>query len=331
MKFATPIILFFSTCCVAQKPEVIAGYINSYQQYAIAEQVRTGIPAAITMAQAIHESGAGQGELALKSNNHFGIKCKATWTGDKVYHDDDESGECFRAYSCVADSYRDHSDFIKSGKRYGFLFSLDPQDYAGWASGLKQAGYATNPKYPQILIRLIEENELENLTETAMKQSENGDVWLAATTTKAPAINAAVIEETPKKAVVTKNIPAKKEPVNAEAQGIFKINHCRVLFAEAGTSLKKIATQHGVSVGTLLDYNDMKPVDKLASNQLIFLEKKRKKGGGKIHEVQKGETTWLISQQEGMQLARLIEYNRLTPGSKLKAGQLLYLKGHAPK
>jgi len=160
MKIFTLIISIFTLPCLAQKPAVIAEYISNYQQYAIAEQLRTGIPAAITMAQAIHESGAGQGDLALKSNNHFGIKCKSNWTGDRVFHDDDSMGECFRSYTCVADSYRDHSDFLKSGKRYSFLFDLNPQDYHAWAYGLKQAGYATNPKYPQILLKIIQDNNL---------------------------------------------------------------------------------------------------------------------------------------------------------------------------
>ena len=124
--------------------------------------IRTGVPASITLAQGIHETSAGKSALVLKSNNHFGIKCKSSWTGGKVYHDDDEAGECFRQYALPNESYRDHSDFLKNGPRYASLFNLDPHDYKGWAFGLKKAGYATNNKYPQILIKLIETYNLQS-------------------------------------------------------------------------------------------------------------------------------------------------------------------------
>ena len=324
MKLLRILFLFISVPALAQKPAAIADYISSYQQIAIEEQLRTGIPAAITMAQAIHESGAGQGDLALKSNNHFGIKCKSSWTGNVVYHDDDESGECFRSYTCVRDSYRDHSDFLKTGTRYAFLFQIDPKDYNAWASGLKRAGYATNPKYPEILTRIIEENGLEELTETALnKGGNNSDSWLASSSSssQAPVVqNAVSISETP-----TKPAPAEKDPV-ASKQGVFKINHCKAVFVPAGTSLKKIAKQYNVDYGDLLDYNDLKTVDKLSSNQVIFLHEKKKKGAVSHHEVQKGETAWMISQQEGIRLQNLLSLNGLKAGATLKAGQKLKLK-----
>ena len=147
-----------------QKKEAINKYIEEYRDLAITEMKRTGIPAAITLAQGIHESGAGKSELAEKSNNHFGIKCKSNWTGETVKHNDDAKGECFRKYDSVTDSFKDHSDFLKAGSRYTFLFSIDPADYCAWANGLKQAGYATNPKYPQMLIRLVEEYGLQQYT-----------------------------------------------------------------------------------------------------------------------------------------------------------------------
>ena len=321
---------------MAQKPADVAEYINSYQQYAIAEQIRTGIPAAITMAQAIHESGAGQGELALKSNNHFGIKCKTTWAGDRVFHDDDSLGECFRAYSCVADSYRDHSDFLVTGKRYSFLFQLDPTDYVHWATGLKQAGYATNPKYPQILQKIIEDNDLEILTETAMKQQSgnvNGDIWIASSKTNAPALNNAPtkIIESAEVEPIEKATVEKKETIVASQQAIFKINRCKAVFVQAGTNLRQLAVQYDIDYNDLLAFNDMKVTEKLTSNQVLFLQEKKKKGSEKHHLVQKGESAWMISQQEGIILNKLLDYNNLAANTKLKAGQLLYLKGHAPR
>lgn len=324
MNFTRFILLFIAVPALAQKPEVIAGYISSYQQFAVDEQVRTGIPAAITMAQAIHESGAGQGDLALKSNNHFGIKCKSSWTGATVFHDDDSAGECFRSYTCVADSYRDHSDFLRTGKRYAFLFDIPPTDYYAWANGLKQAGYATNPRYAEIISKIIEDNDLETLTETALNQTGN-TIWLAAS--KPAAATTVASNEKPVKLPVAEATPEKTaaEPVPAR-QGVFHINHCKAVFVAAGASLRKIAVRYNLDYTDLLHYNDMKPVEKLASNQVIFLEEKRKKGNEKTHQVQRGETAWLISQQEGIRLEKLLAYNQLKPGSPLKAGQVLKLR-----
>ena len=137
----------------AQSPEVISNYIATYQSIAISEMQRTGVPAAVKLAQGIHETTAGTSELVKKSNNHFGIKCKSDWTGEKVSHTDDAPHECFRKYDDPLQSYRDHSDFLKSSSRYSSLFKLDPLDYEAWAYGLKKAGYATNPKYPIAFVR----------------------------------------------------------------------------------------------------------------------------------------------------------------------------------
>jgi LysM repeat protein len=323
MKIISFLILLFSVPAFAQKQATIDEYIAAYKQFAIDEQVRTGIPAAITLAQAIHESGAGIGDLACKSNNHFGIKCKNTWTGDVVFHDDDSAGECFRSYPCVADSYRDHSDFLRTGKRYAFLFDIPPTDYTAWAEGLKQAGYATNPRYSAIIAKIIEDNNLEELTETALVQSGN-TIWLSASKTSSSQNNSVddAIAKTNREVVFQKKItdPLAVKPI------VIKVNRCKAIQAPAGSSLKKIALLFDKDYTDLLDYNDMKTVDKLAVSQIIFLEEKRKKGGEKTHTVQKGESAWLISQLEGIQLKRLLGYNDLKVGTALKAGQTLKLR-----
>jgi flagellum-specific peptidoglycan hydrolase FlgJ len=136
-------------------------YIQQYKDVAIAEMKRSRIPASITLAQGILESGNGNSRLATEANNHFGIKCKKEWTGRTLYEDDDAPQECFRAYPTAEDSYRDHSDFLMKSSRYAFLFDLTPTDYKGWAEGLKKAGYATNPNYPQLLINFIEKHNLQ--------------------------------------------------------------------------------------------------------------------------------------------------------------------------
>lgn len=152
----------------AQYDSIVYKYINTYKNIAIIEMMRTGVPAAITLSQGILEAGAGKSELVLKSNNHFGIKCKSNWTGDKVYKDDDTQGECFRKYISAEESFKDHSDFLKINTRYAFLFTIDPTDYIAWAYGLKQAGYATDPKYAQLLIQCIEKYRLQDYTLLAL-------------------------------------------------------------------------------------------------------------------------------------------------------------------
>ncbi|HTH83573.1 MAG TPA: glucosaminidase domain-containing protein [Mucilaginibacter sp.] len=135
-------------------------YIERFKSVAIQEMNQYGIPASITLAQGLFESGNGNGDLAKIANNHFGIKCTSDWKGKSYYKDDDNTNDCFRVYDNPEDSYRDHSDFLKR-KRYAFLFELDKNDYVGWANGLKQAGYATNPKYPQLLINIIQKYNLD--------------------------------------------------------------------------------------------------------------------------------------------------------------------------
>lgn len=138
-------------------------YIDTYKNLAVEAMQEYGIPASIKMAQALVESDSGNSPLALNANNHFGIKCKSTWKGGIIYHDDDQKDECFRSYRSAYDSFRDHSDFLSGSQRYRFLFNLNPTDYRSWARGLSQAGYATNPDYSNMLIRTIEQYGLQNL------------------------------------------------------------------------------------------------------------------------------------------------------------------------
>jgi len=155
MKHRVVLFLFYITTIAIQAQYSQQDYIRKYQLLAIEEMGRSGIPASIKMAQAILESGNGNSQLSKKSNNHFGIKCKSNWQGQRVYHDDDEKGECFRKYDSVEDSYIDHTNFLVGNPRYAFLFALPPDDYKGWAKGLKEAGYATNRHYDKALIRII--------------------------------------------------------------------------------------------------------------------------------------------------------------------------------
>ena len=290
--------------CAQNNPDVINS-INTSTLVAISEMQRTGVPASITLAQGIHESEAGTSDLVKRSNNHFGIKCKEDWTGNVVYHDDDSRGECFRSYASAEDSYRDHSDFLRKGSRYAFLFDLDPTDYEGWANGLHKAGYATNIRYSQILIKLISDYNLEQYTLIAMGKMKPDT-----------SVTGAVIVSAPSAA----DYPT----------GEFQINRARVIFGKAGISLLSIADQYNLPLARLLEYNDLKDQDVLAKDQLIFLQRKRKTGSNEFHITREGESLYDICQTEGIRLQDLLEMNRLSAGVQPVAGDKLYLQSPAP-
>ena len=311
----------------AQKAEDIESYINKYKDLAIAEMQRSGVPASITLAQGIHETEAGNSDLVRRSNNHFGIKCKNTWTGSMVYHDDDKKGECFRSYDKPEDSYRDHSDFLRNSTRYSSLFKIDPTDYAQWAYGLKKAGYATNSHYPEILIKLIEDYNLQQYTLIAMGKVVPTEEKLLAkindSTTTIKDDQSKTI--TPKVEVVTA-VPAKRE----FPEGEFEINKSRVIFEKAGTSLLSIAEQYHIALKKLVDFNELESDNVLLKDQLVFLVRKRKLSDVEFHIVQNGETVYDISQSEGVRYESILEMNRLEIGQQPAIGEKIYLRSAAP-
>jgi LysM repeat protein len=305
---------------------VVIDYIDTYKAIAISEMKRTGVPASITLAQGIHETEAGTSVLVRKSNNHFGIKCKAYWTGGKVSHDDDARGECFRSYSNAFESYMDHSDFLRKGQRYASLFELDPTDYEGWANGLRKAGYATNPKYASILIKIINNYHLQDYTLIALGKMKPEDEWLA---TVKPNISPLLAEE--QEVIATANIVV-DEPEMVYPEGEFKINETRVVYANAGTSLLAIAEKYDIALKRLIDFNELKKEqdNSLPSGQLIFLQRKRKTGANEFHMVKNGESIYDICQVEAIRLESLLEYNHLANGMQPAVGEKLYLKSIAP-
>lgn len=306
----------------AQNAAVIQQYIDTYKDVAIAEMQRTGVPAAIKLAQGIHETAAGTSILVNKSNNHFGIKCKSNWAGQSVKHTDDAPNECFRKYDEPAQSYKDHSDFLRNGQRYAFLFNLEPTDYKGWANGLKKAGYATNPRYPQIIIKLIEDYHLDDYTLIAMGKMEpktNDIAVVAKQATQQPEVTQAVVVEKP--AVI--------KPVYPE--GVFKINDTKVVFVKAGTSFFALAQEHNIPLKRLFEFNDDMPeVEEADADQLVFLQRKRKTGADEFHVVKPGETVYDIAQVQAIRLESLLSYNAITVYKTLVPGEKLYLKTFAP-
>lgn len=326
--FALLVFSFTFMVAAGQPAADIVEYINAYKKLAMEEMKRTGIPASIKLAQGIHETYAGRSELVLKSNNHFGIKCKSYWTGKKVYHDDDARGECFRSYGEASDSYRDHSDFLKNGERYSFLFRLDPTDYKGWAYGLKKAGYATNPKYAPIIVRLIEEYHLQQYSLIALgRLSPDQEVMVSVPTpaTETPAPIAMFIKyEEPLQEIGP-------PPATAYPTGEFSINNTRVIYAKQGTSLLAIAQEYDIPLSRLLEYNDMENEEVLIRNQLIYLQRKRKTGSNEIHVVAQGETLYDICQAEAIRLESLLELNHLQSNMQPAVGEKLYLQATSPQ
>ncbi len=314
-----PVKLFLALLCIsitgmAQAPGVIQQYIDTYKDIAIEEMKRTGVPAAITLAQGIHETGAGQSALVRKSNNHFGIKCKTGWQGESVSHDDDARGECFRKYADPLDSYKDHSDFLRDRKHYAFLFTLDPMDYEGWAWGLKKAGYATNPKYPHILIKLINDYRLQDYTLIALGQLNDASEILAGTTPNTQ----------------TETTSPTATPV-AYPQGIFKINETEVVYVLKGTPYLSVAEEHDIPLARLFEFNDLLQAESAATDGLIFLRRKRKRGAHEFYTVAASETLHQIAQAEGLRLESLLEYNFLKPHMQPAVGAVLYLQSEAPE
>ena len=313
-----------------QSDNAVSNYINTYKELAISEEIRTGVPAAITLAQGILETEAGQSDLVKASNNHFGIKCKSDWTGATVYHDDDAKGECFRSYNSAEESYHDHSDFLKNRPNYAFLFQLDPTDYEGWAKGLKKAGYATSNVYGQMLIKIITTNHLQDYTLLAIQRQQNGNTQpqLAANiTTDSNAQEDLNVPSTPVQPLTVKAAQTTiQAPTALYPAGVFEINQTKVVFANAGTSLFALASNYKIAYPKLLEFNDMQDKDILDKSQLIFLAKKQKKGSAPYHVVLAGETLHDIAQTEGVRMENLLEYNHVNNNEVLGTGSKIYLQ-----
>jgi LysM repeat protein len=301
----------------AQSTTSILAYIARYKDLAIAEMKRTGIPAAITLAQGIHETEAGTSVLVKKSNNHFGIKCKDNWTGQSVSHDDDARGECFRRYSAAEESYKDHSDFLRTRANYASLFKLDPTDYEAWAYGLKKAGYATNPKYAQVLIKLIRDYNLQDYTLIALDKMKGGDDF---------AKNDEQTVDASKKSMVDERKSTTLAPAINYPNGEFKINETRVIYVQEGTSYLTIAQRYEIPLARLFEFNDLKPQEIAADDQLVFIQRKRKTGEHEYHVVQPGENIYTIAQTEAIRFESLLEYNNLRANMQPAVGETLNLR-----
>ena len=288
------LFLILIICCLTLQAQTrnkqYEAYIKKYRELAVEEMKKYHIPASITLAQGLLESGAGQSALARKSNNHFGIKCGSDWYGKTVSHDDDARGECFRAYKHPKDSYEDHSKFLAGRPRYASLFNLNITDYKGWARGLKKAGYATNPRYADQLIGIIALYELYKYDD------KNYLKWL------------------------------KKNP---NPHQTYIANGLLYIVVRAGDSWKSISQEFDISQKKLRKYNDLYKGYALQVGDILYLEKKNKKADKEhiVHVLRAGESMYSISQKYGIRLKNLYKLNKMDEDDPApKIGAILRLR-----
>jgi len=293
--------LFVPFIFYSQNLNKVEIYIKDYKDLAIEHMNIYGIPASIKLAQGILESGSGKSELAVNSNNHFGIKCHSNWEGERTYYDDDEKNECFRKYKLVKDSYTDHSLFLSNKGRYSSLFDLKVTDYKGWAKGLKKAGYATDPEYANNLIRLIEKYYLfdfDNKKNKIVKENLNTDLNL------------------------NHSYPIKL------------CNEVPYIIAKKDDSYKSIADFLDIWESELLRFNDVSINENdtsyfftLVEGDRVYIKpKKRKNIEHSFHKVIDGQSMRIISQLYGVKLSILYKYNSLFLNRKVKEGDIIYLQ-----
>lgn len=276
-------------------------YINQYRDLAIEQMLKFKIPASITLAQGLLESGAGYSELATKGNNHFGIKCHG-WTGRKTYHDDDEAQECFRVYNNVYESYEDHSLLLSRQPRYRSLFSLDGDDYKGWAHGLKKCGYATSPTYAQKLIGIIELYKLQQYD-----KAKKYDRFMESRTYKdSPSAKGGILHP------------------------IHRYNKNYYIVVKQGDTFRSLGKELGLSYRKIAKYNERNKRDKLVVGETIYLKKKQKKADktykNRPHTVKPGESMYSIAQYYGMRVKSLYKKNGLSPDYVPKVGDKLRVR-----
>lgn len=298
------VLLSLNASLLAQKKISREEYIEEYKDIAILEMKRSGVPASITLAQGILESDAGNSRLAREGNNHFGIKCHKSWSGRKMYHDDDAKDECFRKYRNPIESFRDHSNFIASGQRYASLFKLSPTDYRGWAKGLKRAGYATSKTYDRDLIRIIETYELDKY------DSRKGRKQLNLTETK---VEWEDVEDF---------------VINLTQREIKEKNRVEYIIVKRNDTFFSLSKELEMMQWEFYKYNDIDRDYDLQGGEILYLQPKRNKASRdhKIHTVQEGESLRDISQMYAVKLKRLLKYNNFSEETALIPGQEIRLR-----
>lgn len=308
-------------------------YINTYKGLAISEMERIGIPASITLAQGLLESGTGNSKLATEGNNHFGIKCHNTWTGKTMYVDDDAPNECFRVYNTAYDSYIDHSNFLYGKPRYAELFTFKSNDYKSWAHGLKKAGYATNPNYAPLLIDLIEKYQLYRFDDPNANNNIYTNLPPQPTNNPKPTTNE------PKPIFNNNNtikidikIEPKSQPIITQSlkKIVFLNNGIKATKVQKNEDPKAIAKKFSLPLTDFLAMNDLTTNVALKEGQIMYLENKKKKTKVLTHQVAANETMWAIAQKYGIKLDMLLKKNQLSKGQEPMEKEIIYLRKKAP-
>lgn len=331
-----------------KSPQVV--YVEQFATLAVEEMYRSGVPASITLAQGLLESRYGLSDLAVKGNNHFGIKCHSNWNGRKMYHDDDRKGECFRVYDSPEESFRDHSDFLRYRDRYKFLFDLEPTDYKGWAHGLKKAGYATDPAYPQKLIRLIEEYGLHEYDAKPASWSyedisSSEDLYglekkLTREERKADKARkrAEKAKERSARRPESPNSIEQAKPLTADQREIFhfaltrqmySLNGVPFVYATEGETYAGIAETYNLFLKEILKFNDLTESQTLYPGTIVYLQAKKKQApAGLDKHVVEGhnETLRGISQRYAVKLRDLCKMNGITGDRHLSDGEIIILR-----
>lgn len=289
--FSIGLLLSLATNAVAQRDEDIRSYIERYKKIAIEEMTEYGIPASITIAQGIHESAAGKSKLALNSNNHFGIKCHKDWNGSGYKHDDDKPQECFRVYQNPEESYRDHSQFLKNRKWYKPLFELNPTDYKAWAHGLKKAGYATNPRYAEVLIGVIEKYDLHALDKMTKEHLK-------------PEFNCGTNDY----------VNGRKCIALSDDMNVVSLSQCLRIDRDS-----------------ILSYNDVSDEYEFKKGEFVFLSPKKNACNYREFTTTESTTFHAISQRFGLRLSSLLQYNNESRDREIERGARILLHNEMPQ
>ncbi|UJF30319.1 glucosaminidase domain-containing protein [Kaistella sp. 97-N-M2] len=322
-------------------------YIQKFAPYAVEEMEKYKIPASITLAQGLLETGGGQSRLAQQGNNHFGIKCKEDWTGRTMSHTDDAPNECFRVYDDPRQSYEDHSKFLAYRKYYVNLFKLDEKDYKSWAHGLKKAGYATNPRYAYILIDKIEKYKLYEFDKTDSKEVlyavlkmypdlKNDRIFMAqldqSNASSKPVTVKVPYEQTSyaKQQKKVEKIVTKAETLNSILIKSHPNGGRKFVIIPDDVALASISKKYGITESRLMKWNELDGTQ-LRRNDILFLESKASTGNVATYKTQVGESMHDIAQKFGIKLKKLYAKNRMDFGQQPKAGQIIYLQSKKPR
>lgn len=301
-------------------------YIEMWKEEAIYQMVTHQIPASITLAQGILESRDGNSRLAKEGNNHFGIKCHNDWDGKRIYEDDETSNECFRQYKNARESFDDHSVFLKK-PRYAPLFELDPDDYKGWAKGLRECGYATNPDYAKLLIRIIEENNLTEFDRAGLAYAKNNEVPPRKNGDIAANIPAVKPAKTSRRQRVSDEQETRSEIVISNRHEVLvSDNQIKYVVLKEGETINDIAQEIDLNIWILYKFNDLNESSLLKAGDIVYLQPKRNKGSKDTYTVEEGDSWFGISQKCGIKQKQLLKINSGNPASNPTPGTTLRLK-----